>query len=104
MDKPLGNNKEGLLNAFAKEIVHGNVVLLLGHESLLRIPSEDEISTNKDLKLLKDCDGSIEKFHEILKNNFFDPFDEFTLRNFYANLFDDEDENPLEVTDLPRLG
>lgn len=37
--KPLANNKEGLLNTFAKEIVHGNVVLLLGHESLLRIPS-----------------------------------------------------------------
>lgn len=100
LDKPLGNNKEGLLNAFAKEIVHGNVVLLLGHESLLRIPSEDEISANKDLKLLKDCDGSIEKFHEILKTNFYEPFDEITLRNFYANLFDDDDENPLEVTDL----
>lgn len=100
VEKPLGNNKIGLLNAFAKEIVHGNVVLLLGHESLLRVPSDNEIIDNPDLQLLKDCDGSIERFHNILKDSYFEPSKDDTLRNFYSNLFDDESENPLDVTDL----
>lgn len=100
LEKSLGNNKLGLLNAFAKEIVHGNVVLLLGHESLLRVPSDDEIIANPDLQLLKDCDGSIEKFHNIIKDNYYDPSEEITLKNFYSNLFDDESENLLDETDL----
>lgn len=100
LERPLGNNKMGLLNAFAKEIVHGNVVLLLGHESLLRVPSDNEIIANPDLQLLKDCDGSIEKFHDILKDDYFDPSKGVKLRNFYSNLFDDESENLLDETDL----
>lgn len=99
--KSLNSSKEGLLNDFARHIVHGNVVLLLGHESLLRIPTPEEAEMDENLALLRDCGGSMEKWMETLKNKFFAKSGVTNLKSFYANVFDEEmcDEDCL----IPRL-
>ena len=103
--KKNGSGKEGLLNAFAKEIVHGNVVLLLGHESLIRIPSAEECADDEDLQLLRDSNGSMETWMETLKSIFFNPSEPVSLKNFFTEMFDGDngEECPiprLEVSDL----
>lgn len=98
---PVSNNREGLLNAFAKEIVHGNVVLLLGHESLLRIPSSKEAAEDMYIQMLRDSDGSMEKWMEILKENYYRQSSSNSLKQFFIDMFDEESSNYDDQ--IPRL-
>lgn len=95
------NSREGLLNAFAKEIVHGNVVLLLGHESLLRIPSSEEAAEDKYMSLLRECDGSMEKWMEVLKKIYYPHSSSNSLKQFYIDMFDEE--SPNHDNQIPEL-
>lgn len=96
-----GEKKENLLKFFAKKVVHGNVVLLLGHDSLLRIPSGEEILEEEELQTLKDCEGSIDRYHEILKQDYCNApnEDNLKLKKFYADYFDGE-EDLMELSDM----
>ncbi len=46
----------------SEQIVQGNVALIIGPDALLRIPSEEEASTDADMKALRECNGSMEKW------------------------------------------
>lgn len=95
------SDKETLHSAFAREIVHGNVVLLLGHESLLRIPSEKEVMEDENLRMLKDCDGSMEQWVQTLLEKYHHGSDIRTRKDFYVNMFEDGSEIPqLESEDM----
>lgn len=95
--KDLQTNRTGLLNAFAKEIIHGNVVLLLGHESLLRIPSEEEAIRDETLQALRDCNGSMEQWMSYLKTQYYDNHKFRTLKDFNVYMFEDYNDS------IPRL-
>lgn len=97
---PLPGGREPLLNAFAKEIVYGNVVLLLGHESLLRIPALNEVDGNENLLKLRDCNGDMNRWLEWLKNEYFVGTTKYQLKNFYVDLPQNEYIPQLEPEDI----
>lgn len=95
---PSFKNQDGLLHAFAKEIVHGNVILLLGHDSLLRVPSNEEAQTDENLQMLRDCNGSMSKWMASLKTRF---IKDERPKEFFVKLF--EDERFAAERDIPVL-
>lgn len=93
-------SKQGMLNAFAKEIVHGNVILLLGHESLLRVPSSEEAQEDENLSFLRECNGSMEKWMNTLRQRFYNPYSS-SLKRFYVDALGENSPYPqLDINEL----
>ena len=89
-----------LLNGFAKEIIHGNVVLLLGHDSLLRIPSSEEAAQDDYLHLLRECNGSMEKWMKFLKERYYDDKKYTSVKDFYVGIRTNSEVPRLDASDL----
>lgn len=96
----ISDSRHGLLNAFAKEIVHGNVILLLGHESLLKIPTEEEASADENLSLLRNCEGSMERWMLSLKEIYYKDSDFTSLKEFFACMFDNDNIPQLDAGEM----
>lgn len=89
-----------LLNGFAKEIIHSNVVLLLGHDSLLRIPSSEEAAQDDYLHLLRECNGSMEKWMKFLKERYYDNKKYASVKDFYVGIRTNSEVPRLDASDL----